>query len=234
MTQKYIYIREEICSIKMNDSKGKRRTFAEMREVFTFFGWIIPISLIILGITYFILLFTCTEFSWKFAIGAGICMVLSAYVPDRVLYKEEARVKELKKVYERYDEDANQIVPTIRKHICSYEKLMKLKSECEEVIKKYEDKRDRIKKRIFELSFVVPVTALILNIISPSEQYPIFIAIAGILIVGYLYMFIELVMKLVQKLSQDYKKDKYLLELINELDYSQKALDSIFKVKENN
>lgn len=122
--------------------------------------------------------------------------------------------------YEQYITDVRNIL--LKHGIDTPEKVMKLKTECETTLKVREDKYIKINSKIIDMFIGVPLGALIASIIyADSDTVPT--AIGALILIGLTILGVAKLIKTISYYSEGYFKDKYLLDTINELDYSEKA-----------
>jgi F0F1-type ATP synthase assembly protein I len=148
--------------------------------------------------------------------------VLSQVPREKYLYNDSAREIELSKVNQSYSEYVSSIWNILQNHgVDTPEKLLKLKAECEAALKIREDRFTKINNKIVDMLIGVPLGALIASIIyANSNAAPI--AIGVVILIGIIILGVVKLFKSIEYYSEGYFKDKYLLDAINELNYSEK------------
>ena len=109
-----------------------------------------------------------------------------------------------------------------RKHgIDTNEKLKKLKSECEGLLNARKSKYTTINGKILEMFIGVPLDALVASLIY-TQKDAVQTAIVALIILGFTVLGSVKIFRSIDYYSEGYFKDKYLLDAINEIEYSDK------------
>ena len=227
MTYKYLYIRRAIYEENPAGKFSSNRSLSDMARLFKLPFWIMLGSLLIATISLLIIeiLNIKSPFICIPIIVIVLVSVLSQISREKYLYNDSARANELSEKIQDYEQYVSGVWDILRNHgIDTPENVMKLKTECETTLKMHEDKFTKINSRIVDMLIGVPLGALIASIIyADSAAVPE--AIGGIILFGLITLAIIKLIRSINYYSEGYFKDKYLLDAINELDYSEKTLD---------
>ena len=227
MTHKYYYVRREIYEQDLKSKFNSKRNFKDMVRLFKLSLWVLLVTLIVATIVMFILIILKPGTFWfLITIFLLICVsIISQVLREKYLYHEFVREEELEKLHEDYEQYVNDISKILDKHgVIGEKKIIQLKCECEAALKVHNQKYNKIGNKIFDMLIGVPLGALIASAIyaesSVNTKSVIIIIFAGIIfaafnkIIQYLYFYTE-----------GYFKDKYMLDILNELNYSTKKDD---------
>ena len=95
-----------------------------------------------------------------------------------------------------------------------------LKNECIEILDKHKQKYISVKSRVFDMLIGVPLGALISSLIYQNNTSVInqilVIIMLGLIIIGF-----SNIIKKIKFYSDGYFKDKHLLDVLNEVQYSE-------------
>ncbi len=228
MTYKYTYIRRAIYEENPAGKLNKYRSLSEIARLFKRPYWIMLVSLLfsLIFLAICIVFFPKSPFLYIPMALIILIIILSQIQREKHMYNETARAQEiceLEKNYEGYVKSVWNIM--LKYGIDTPEKMQKLKAECKITLKKHEDKLAKINGKIFEMLIGVPLGALIASIIySNSNTVPV--AIVSIIIIGLAVLGLIRLVGYIEYYSEGYFKDKYLLDAIYELDYSEKCFKS--------
>lgn len=147
---------------------------------------------------------------------------LSNLPREQFFYNKSVRADELSKKNHEYENYVSEVWNIFKSHgIDNDEKILKLKVECENTLKMYEDKYTKINNRIADMLIGAPLGALIASIIS-SDSEVILTAIGVIIFGGLAFLGILKLLYLISFYFEGYFKDRCLLDSVNELDYFSK------------
>lgn len=166
-----------------------------------------------------------SPFIWIPIIIIVLISVLSQIPREKYFYNDSARTSELSERMWNYEQYVSDIWGILRNHgIDTPEKVMNLKTECETILKMREDKFAKINSKIIDMLIGVPLGALIASIIyNDSDAVPV--AIGALALIGFAILGVVKLIRTIGYYSEGYFKDRYLLDAINELDYSEKAFE---------
>lgn len=222
MTQKYYYVRREIYEQDLMSKLNSKRSFKDMVRLFKLSLWVMFGTLIFATICMIMLIILKPGTFW-FLIPIVLLIsvsIISQVLREKYLYHEFAREEELEKLHEDYEQYVNDIRNVLDKYrVIGKKEILQLKCECEAALKAHNQKYYKIGNKIFDMLIGVPLGALIASVIyaenSINTKSVILIIFAGIIFaafnksIQFLYFYTE-----------GYFKDKYLLDVLNELNYS--------------
>lgn len=221
MTYKYYEVRREIYEKNPSSNINSYRSFSEMVRLFKFPYWIMLGFLVIalIGLAAITKVAPGSPFALLLMIIIMIVLVLSQIPREKYLYNESERESELSQKKQNYEKYVSMVWNIFRNHgIDTYDKVQKLKIECEKKLNMSEDKFAKINSKIVDMLIGVPLGALIASLIyADSKAVPM--AIVTIIFGGLAILGVLKLIYLINYYSEGYFKDKYLLEAINELAY---------------
>jgi len=222
MTQKYLAVRREIYEKNPASRMNTSRSFSDMVKLFKRPYWIIlaALAISIIGLALIFIFAHESSLVWIPLIIMVIASLCSQIPRERFLYKERARQKELLQVKENYTQYISETLTLLKnQNIDKPEKIIQIKLECEAELKTQEEKYNKISSRVFDMLIGVPLGALIASIIATDGNVEP-TAIICIVVIGIVISGIAKLIQLVGFYSEGYFKDRYLLDALNELSYS--------------
>ncbi|MFT3983754.1 MAG: hypothetical protein QM697_07590 [Lachnospiraceae bacterium] len=228
MTQKYLYVRREIYEQKLASKLNSTRHLTDMVRLFKCSLWVM-LGLMVVSLIWMIVLLIsnpATPFIF-FPISLIIVISILIQIPkEKYLYKESVRKEELEGLYDSYQLYISCIWNILKKHdIDSPQKVLQLKLECETALAAQKERYDKIGSKIYDTLIGVPLGALIASIIYTGSDV-ILTAIVWVVFIGIALAGFNKVIQAVYFYTDGYFKDKYLLDILNELNYSQKMYDT--------
>ncbi len=221
MTYKYYLVRRTIYENDSTSKLKKRRSLKDMKRLFKLPFWITMFSVICSLISIaFILIFkfnTMLIYIFYFVIAIAF-FVLEIPREDKIYHMEE-RNKEIQikeHEYEKYINNVREILTKLG--VNTPNMIEKLKEECEEILIKRNNRFSNITDRIIDMLIGVPLGALIASTIyadSKTQNEGIVL----ILSIGLTLIIIIQIAKVWQYYTDENFKDKYLLNVLNELSY---------------
>lgn len=222
MTYKYLMVRRDIYENCSDKKIKKLRTFKEIRNLLRKFHWII-LALTSLSLIAFITI-TILPINNLWLLIPVVIVIASAIISEVYTdknYNKEARAKELSERYIAYEEYITSIKEMLEKNkINTDQKIQFLKEECTKVLERHEQKYLSVRSRIYDMLIGVPLGALISSLIYKSEE-TLINEILYIIIIGILIICLSRIIKLIRFYSDGYFKDRYLLNALNEIQYSE-------------
>lgn len=221
MTRKYYLVRRAIYENKHKSKLRKCRSINEVKRLFKPPIWII-LAVVILSLIFslWIMLF---KHNYMLILIPYLIIVLAPLIleilhEDKVYYME-VRDKEIQTKKSEYNEYINNVKEILTKlEINTPAKIEMLKKECDEALNKRNNKFSNLNNRIIDMLIVVPLGALIASYIyADNETHSE--GIAMILFIGLLLLFFNQVARLWQYYMDANFKDRYLLDVLNELSY---------------
>lgn len=228
MTYKYHYIRREMYEKNPAGELNSYRSIKDMARLFKLPLWIM-LGTLLISIILFVI-FEISDFKgpfiWIPIIIIVLVLIISQIPREKYLYNESARSNELTEQRNNYEQYISDVWVILQNHgIDTSEKLKILKSECETALKTRENKFSKINSKIVDMLIGVPLGALIASIIyADNEAVPM--TIGALVLFGLTVLGVIKIIKSINFYSEGYFKDKYLLDAINELIYSEKSIDS--------
>lgn len=228
MTLKYWYIRRDIYEENPEDILNSYRSIADMVRLFRLPYWTMLGILLFASVLLFVFIMLPLQnlVIWIPIIIIVLINLLSQIPRERYLYKDPARSDEMAERMMSYEQYVLDVWVIFHKHgIDTLEKLSILKTECEAILKAHEDKYTKVNSRLVEMLIGVPLGALIASIIyTDSNTFPM--AIIALVIIGFIVIGVVKLVKYINYYSEGYFKDKYLLDAINEVIYSEKYINN--------
>ena len=222
MTYKYLTVRHDVYE-NCSDKDFKRlRTLKEIFNILRIFHWTILVMDILSVVAVITILLLPISNLWLLIPTAIVitASIISEFHTEKN-YNQEARNKELDERNIAYNKYINDIKVILEKNgINSESKIQLLKEECIAVLEKHEQKYLSARSRIYDVLIGVPLGALISSLIHQSEK-TIISHIFYIVVLGILIICLTRIVKLIRFYSDGYFKDKYLLNALNEIQYSE-------------
>lgn len=226
MTYKYIYIRRAVYEKNPAGKLNAYRSLSDMVRLFKLPYWIM-LSLLLFAIIFLAIIIIFNPKSLFLWISMAIIIlisILSQIQREKHLYNEAVREQEVSEIKENYEEYVLCVLNIFENYgIDTAEKLQKLKNECEVTLKKHEDKLAIVNSKIFDMLIGVPLGALIASLIY-SNGNVIPVAVTALILIGLSALVLLRLVGFLVYYSAGYFKDKYLLDAIIELDYSEKFI----------
>lgn len=221
MTYKYCAVRHHIYEACSEKTIYRWRTFKEVRKLFKARLWII-LGCTILCFLCALVLITMQEISrWWSTIPCIVAFSLSTYYKINFdsFYNKNVREAEMEDRHIAYTNYVQTAVSTLVEcGIDTKEKRDYLKSECEQMLSKHEQKYLTLNNRTYEMLIGVPLGALISSIIYNQNAN----SLEGIIVLILLGLFIIIGSQIGRKISfysDGYFKDRHLLNVLRELEY---------------
>ena len=221
MTYKYIYVRSDVFEKCNQKSFDKKRSFSDMKKLFTIKYWALFILLMAIFITTIILYFCLQNKAYSFIPCLLVPIILSIEERYREkLFNPEARKNELLEKANGYKEYIENIEKVLSSHGITSSQYDVLRKECEAEIGKQSKTYDKMKARVLDMLIFTPAGIIIAGLINKTGfteanmLMALFIIIFGAVIVGVISL-----LHWVIYYSVGYYKDRYLLDVLNELQY---------------
>lgn len=196
MTQKYLLVRREIYENNPMKKINSTRSFFDMAQLFTVKLWLMLV-LVVGSLIGAVVLFVMNPSSPFMIIPLVIIIAIQiiGQVPrEKNLYHESARDKELKIIMKNYKTYITDVREALKKYdVDTLERVRCLKEECENQLNLQNDKYTKFGAKAFEMLIGVPLGALIASLIYMERAIAYY--------------------------SEGFFKDKYLLNVLNELNY---------------
>lgn len=222
MTHKYIYVRREIYTKCSDKALRKRRSFGDMRKLFRCSAWIM-LLLLVASLAAYIALVLIFPDKLYYIIPALVAFVIPLIweVSCEKIYNTDARNKEIDEINDNYTEYIRNIKSVLTScGIDSRQKLDALKSECKARLDAQAKPYKAVSSTVYSMLIGVPLGAIVSSIISQSTGNTAVTQIVGLIMLGLIIIGICNVFKAYSYYSSGRFKDQYLLDVLNELDYS--------------
>lgn len=221
MTYKYILVRGDVfekCNVKSFD---KKRSFSDMRKLFTIKYWALFILLMALCITAIILFLCLQNKAYSFIPYIFVPIILSIEERYREkLFNPEARKKELLEKANGYKDYLENIEKVLSSHGITSTQYDVLRKECEAEIGNQSKTYDKLKTRVLDMLIFTPAGIIIAGLINKTGFTEANILMAlSIIICGAILVGVISFLHWVIYYSVGYYKDRYLLDVLNELQY---------------
>lgn len=224
VTYKYLYVRKAIYDEKPTNKFSKFRDLSRLIKIYKL-PYLIMMILILITLTSFFVIsrfYSINSYIQGVVIAISIIFLYIHILGEKYIYNASVRKQELEERDREYEDYILCIWSTFKKYgINSDEKLQILKGECQEQIKGRKDKLFKVNNKVFDLFLGVPLGALIASIIY-SDSDAIFSGIIYILLIGCITLGAIKFYEFIEYFTLDYYKDNYLLDMINEMFYSEK------------
>lgn len=224
MTYKYWEIRREVYNKDPEKKMHRSRSIKECRKLYKPGFWLMFFSLfgcvLLMSISA-----TCNWhplYFFVFFVLSVIIMVVGEIIGEKC-YNSSARAEELRKNRVVYDEYIQEIKDILRRcNIDTEKKRDLLKEECRERLGKQKKPWSMMNTRIYDVFIGIPIGSLI-TVLMTQENIQITIPGVAIILVGIIMiMFSKLINKLLYYAYGNFK-DQYLLDVLNEIEYSERV-----------
>lgn len=221
MTYKYLDVRREIYEKNPSNMMNSYRSFLDIKKLYKRSFWILLgiflISLVCLVVVTMFALNGLLEL--LFTIPPIVVLLLLEIPREKYFYNESARLNELSEIKQNYNEYVLKVCTILKSQgVDTPDKLLCLKNECSENLKKHENTFEKLNSKLVDMFIGVPLGALIASVIySDSKAVPI--AIWVVVFIGIAVLGILKFISIINYYSEGYFKDKYLLDILNELNY---------------
>ena len=221
MTYKYCLVRRAIYENDPTSKLKKRRSLKDMKRLFKLPFWIMMFLVICSLISIALILlfkFNTMLVYIPYFVIALVSFVFEIPREDKIYHMEERnkeiRIKECE--HEEYINNVREILTELG--VNTPNKIEKLKEECEEILIKRNNRFSNINNRIIDMLIGVPLGALIASTIYADTKTQNE-GIVLILSIGLILFIIIQIAKVWQYYTDANFKDRYLLNVLNELSY---------------
>ena len=221
-TYRYWDVRRDVYEQCSNNPLKKYRTFADMKRLFKTSYWLILIGIIVCLIAYVTLfLIFPGRLYWLIPVACTFILVVISEIFSGKMYNPSERKKELDKKSANLDKYIENIKTILAAHgIVTKEQREVLKSECENQLSLHSKNYKSVSNKVFDMLVGVPLGAFVSALIYKSESADIVIEqLFVIIILGLMTIGAANVFKKITYYSDGHFKDRYLLDILNELDY---------------
>lgn len=220
MTYRYKTVRREICNLDADEKFKGVRTLKEMKQVFSWFHWVLLATLALASIAVFVLIASWPNKSFYVIPVVIILLVtITSELWGDNMYKQSERKEELEQQehsYNKYVETISNVF--IRCGVDNKEKLSLLKEECEFNLAQHKNTYANLAEKIYNILIGVPLGALI-SVIIYGDNAAIE-SIASLLLIGLMLIMVTVALRKLMFYANGFFKDERVLEAIRELEYS--------------
>lgn len=225
MTQKYLYVRRDLYEQNPAKKLHTNRSFTDMAKMFKWLQWGSLGSM--LSLATVILLSIFIDFTpWATVICIAIFLaiaMMTELLREKYLYHEPARNLEIAQVREQYQQYISEVWAVLENQdVNSPEKILKLRQECEASLKAHMDQFNMVGHKTYDLLIGVPLGALISSLIY-ADKDTAFVMIVAIVVIGIAIIGGIKIFGLIRFYTDGYFKDRYLLDALDELEYSSRV-----------
>lgn len=222
MTYKYYDVRREVYD-KCSDKTLKRtRSFKDLRKLFKWYAWVIMSLWLVFMITFIILVYVLPGKPY-YLIPCAAAFTVTAIWEFRSerIYNAGERYRELEEVQKNYLQYIRNVKGVLNAcDIDSREKLDALKKECNARLDSHTKPYKSVSSTTYNMLVSVPLGAVVSSIIYRNSGDAAVAQIVGLLMFGLMIIGFCKVFKALTFYADGYFKDRYLLEVLNELDYT--------------
>lgn len=224
MTYKYVLIRREIYENKPDAILRGKRSVRDIIKLYRFpylvFYTVYFLALIMYAI--FGLLFS-NEKNAIYSTVIAIILIVPALLLDLPRERTRYKMTERKKEIEKQKVNYNAFIQNTYNILCSYEidtkiKIRIIKSECISRLQSSSNIGVSENNKVIEVLIIYPISSIISSLIEKNDLVHYDMAITTILIGILFYAFIRL-KHIVSYLIDSIYKDRYLLDVLEELEY---------------
>lgn len=222
MTYKYWEIRREIYNEETEKKMHRSRSIKECRKLYKPGFWF----LFFVQLVCMLLILIAATCNWHplYILGFLVMSVVLMAVGERIgekRYNSSARAKELRENQVTYDAYIQEIKEILQRcNIDTEKKRDLLKAECRERLGKQNKPWSIMNTRIYDVFIGIPIGSLI-TVFMTQENTQITIPGITIIFVGIVMIVFSTLINKVLYYAQGNFKDQYLLDVLNEIEYSE-------------
>ena len=223
MTYKYFEVRREVYSKCSDKVLKKNRSFSEMKKLFKKGYWVMMAVLIGSMIAFGLLAFFIPEKPYYIIpVPVAFLVPIILEFSCEKIYNAEERKRELTEArgaYEQYIQDLKSSLASCE--IDSASKRKALKTECTARLEKQAKPYNTISTNAYNILVGVPIGAIVSAIMYENNDSAALTQIVGLIMFGLLIIGFSKAFKTLTYYSDGHFKDRYLLEVLNELEYAE-------------
>ena len=222
MTYKYYDVRREIYDKCSGKALKRTRSFKDLKRLFKWYAWVIMALLLVSMIAFIILVYVFPGKPYYLIPCAAAFTVTAIWeFHSERIYNAGERYRELEEVKHNYLQYIRNVKGVLDScGIDSREKLDALKKECNARLDSHTKPYKSVSSTTYNMLVSVPLGAVVSSIIYRNSGDAAVAQIVGLLMVGLMIIGFCKVFKALTFYADGYFKDRYLLEVLNELDYS--------------
>ncbi len=221
MTYKYLDIRRDIYNECSKMQIKKYRSFNDMKKLFKWSYWAILICIPLFSVLGLVLLFSLPNtIYWIIPLAMITVLSVIVEVKSESMYNPSERKKEIDTNNEYYNSYIKKITKIFKSHgIVNSKQIKTLKEECSKALSNNEKQYRLVNSKIYDILIGVPLGALISSLIYKNNE-AIVEQIICIMAIGGLGLIFTKAIKKLLYFSDGHFKDQFLLNVLNELEYS--------------
>lgn len=221
MTYKYREVRREVYNKCSGKAPKKYRSFNDMRRLFKRSQWALLFVMLgsLVSFIFLIVLIPEKPYCLLPALAPIIVQIISEFSCDR-LYNAEERKRELTEIrdtYEKYIQELTEVLNSCG--IDSAQKRKVLKAECHACLEKQAKPYNSVSSNAYNMLIGVPLGAIVSAIIYNNSNHAAMVQIIFLIEVGLIIIGLSKAFKTLSYYFDGHFKDRYLLEILNELEY---------------
>lgn len=221
MTYKYFEVRREIYNSCSDKVPKRNLSFNEMKKLFNMRFWVM-IAVLICAMIAFALLARFLPGKPYYFIPVPVVFlvpIILEFSCDKI-YNAEERSREIMEAKGTYIEYIQELKSAL--HSCgidSSQKRKALKIECIEHLEKQAKPYNTVSATAYNLFIGVPLGAIVSAIMYKNSDSAMIAQIVGLIMFGLIIVGFVKVFKILTYYSDGRFKDRYLLDVLNELEY---------------
>lgn len=220
-TYRYWEVRRDVYDTLSKKKIKNYRSFADMKRLFARRFWIIMGGIMISLVTFLVLSFAYPNKPW-YMIPCVIIIGLIIYSEfyESKMYNPIERKKEIGERNLRLEQYLDDVREVLQSHgIKTTEQITVLKEECKKQVDTHNSTFKSISGKIYDMLVGVPLGAFISALIYNDKGNEVIINIFSLIIIGLSIISIANIFKKISYYSSGNFKDKFLLDVICELEY---------------
>lgn len=223
ITYKYLEVRREIYNKCSNKALKRIRSFSDMKKLFKQSLWVM-LSILVAAMVAFVLLAVFFPKKTYYLIPVPITFLVPIIFEFRCekFYNEKERnheLAEIKDAYEHYIQEIKTVLDFCG--INSSQKRHALKAECKANLEKHAKPYNAIISNAYSILVGIPLGAIVSAIIYANSSDTAVVQMIAMIMFGLIVIGFCKMHKMLAYYSDGYFKDRYLLEILDELEYAE-------------
>lgn len=221
MTYRYCEVRREVYNRCSGKAPNKYRSFSRMKKLFKRSCWALLLVTVGSIILFFLLAILIPEKPYSLipAPIPYIAQLIFEVSCDKLYNAEERKLEltEIRSSYEAYIQELREVLSSCG--IDSAQKRKNLKAECNACLEMQTKPYSNVSSNAYNMLIGVPLGAAISTIIYQNRDGAAVTKILSLIMVGLIIIGLCKVFKTLSYYRDGHFKDRYLLEVLNELEY---------------
>lgn len=221
-TYRYWDVRRAVYEECSNNPIKKYRSFAEMKRLFKLSYWLLLIGMIICLIVCIVLLFFFPNtLYWLIPVCCAFAFGIIGERFGSKMYNPAERKREISENSANLEKHIEFVKSILKDHgIVTKDQRETLKKECEKQLVLHNSGYKSVSSKVFDMLVGVPLGAFISALIYKSESADIVVdQLFVVIVLGLMAVGVANLFKKITYYSDGLFKDRYLLDVLNELDY---------------